>query len=180
MIIIHDVPGPVQWHGVTNETNPDQQTGSGLNFTTVISIITVALLISLLIVISSYERLVVLPQSDANTPTGSSQSVSNASTRRMEIRQEVQSETFSEWYAKKFAKTVSLAPFPTHLACAICLNEFTDEQLVRDISCSHVFHTDCLDEWYARGHNQCPLCKGALCHPNPAHLEHVEVDSRHR
>ena len=47
MIIIRDVPGPVQWYNATDETRPDRQTGKGSNVPIGI-IITVGLLICLL------------------------------------------------------------------------------------------------------------------------------------
>jgi len=42
--------------------------------------------------------------------------------------------------------------------------------MVRYMECVHTFHTECLDEWYARGHNECPLCKHYICVPEPVHI----------
>ncbi|KAE8709843.1 transcription factor bHLH96-like [Hibiscus syriacus] len=48
------------------------------------------------------------------------------------------------------------------LECAICLNEFEDEETLRLIPrCSHLFHHDCIDAWlYA--HSTCPVCRTDL------------------
>ncbi|OMP82733.1 E3 ubiquitin-protein ligase [Diplodia seriata] len=44
------------------------------------------------------------------------------------------------------------------LASAICLDAVERRDSVRDLPCSHVFHTGCLDGWVSRGHYYCPLC----------------------
>lgn len=41
---------------------------------------------------------------------------------------------------------------------AICLDMVEKKDEVRDLPCSHVFHTGCLDGWVSRGHYYCPLC----------------------
>ncbi|XP_069767836.1 E3 ubiquitin-protein ligase RNF43 isoform X3 [Narcine bancroftii] len=41
--------------------------------------------------------------------------------------------------------------------CAICLEEFTDGQDLRIISCFHEFHKECVDPWLLQ-HRTCPLC----------------------
>lgn len=48
------------------------------------------------------------------------------------------------------------------LACAVCLNEFEDEETLRLIpDCNHVFHPSCIDVWLA-SHSTCPLCRANL------------------
>ena len=42
--------------------------------------------------------------------------------------------------------------------CVICLSPFDDEQDVRLLRCSHIFHAACIDEWLERS-NSCPCCK---------------------
>ncbi|XP_044510695.1 RING-H2 finger protein ATL11-like [Mangifera indica] len=50
------------------------------------------------------------------------------------------------------------------LECAVCLNEFEDDETLRLIpKCSHVFHTDCIDAWLA-SHHTCPVCRANLVH----------------
>uniref|UniRef100_A0A8C6JD66 E3 ubiquitin-protein ligase RNF43 n=1 Tax=Melopsittacus undulatus TaxID=13146 RepID=A0A8C6JD66_MELUD len=50
------------------------------------------------------------------------------------------------------ASTCSSAP-----VCAICLEEFSEGQELRIISCSHEFHRECVDPWLQQ-HHTCPLC----------------------
>jgi len=108
--------------------------------------------------------------------------------RKDQISREVESEPFSRWRAKQIEKLKNQAGFPTQVVwyvgaafvlkasppicptwshkqrSTVCLNEFSEDDLVRGLHCAHVFHVDCLDEWYSRGHNQCPLCKSELCY----------------
>ncbi|KAB5517393.1 hypothetical protein GE09DRAFT_571455 [Coniochaeta sp. 2T2.1] len=43
--------------------------------------------------------------------------------------------------------------------CAVCLDLLTEQDEVRRLRCSHVFHTRCIDPWFHRKHFDCPLCK---------------------
>ncbi|XP_027368401.1 RING-H2 finger protein ATL11-like [Abrus precatorius] len=53
------------------------------------------------------------------------------------------------------------------LECAVCLNEFRDDETLRLIpKCSHVFHPDCIDTWLLN-HNTCPVCRANLV-PKPS------------
>ncbi|KAM7272938.1 hypothetical protein ACFE04_027602 [Oxalis oulophora] len=48
------------------------------------------------------------------------------------------------------------------LECAVCLNEFEDDETLRLIpKCDHVFHPECIDEWLSL-HTTCPVCRANL------------------
>ncbi|CAN4092402.1 unnamed protein product [Withania somnifera] len=48
------------------------------------------------------------------------------------------------------------------LECAICLNEFEDDETLRLLpKCSHVFHPNCIDTWLL-SHITCPVCRANL------------------
>ncbi|KAE8677719.1 putative excision repair cross-complementing 1 ercc1 [Hibiscus syriacus] len=52
------------------------------------------------------------------------------------------------------------------LECAVCLNEFEDDETLRLIpKCDHVFHPECIDSWLA-SHTTCPVCRANLV-PQP-------------
>lgn len=46
--------------------------------------------------------------------------------------------------------------------CAVCLNEFQEEERLRIIpNCTHMFHIDCIDVWLQRNSN-CPICRTSI------------------
>ncbi|XP_031103912.1 E3 ubiquitin-protein ligase ATL31 [Ipomoea triloba] len=48
------------------------------------------------------------------------------------------------------------------LECAVCLNEFEDDETLRLIpKCDHVFHPECIDAWL-EAHVTCPVCRANL------------------
>ncbi|XWS58232.1 hypothetical protein CRYUN_Cryun08bG0016800 [Craigia yunnanensis] len=48
------------------------------------------------------------------------------------------------------------------LECAVCLNEFEDDEKLRLIpKCDHVFHPECIDAWLT-SHTTCPVCRANL------------------
>ncbi|XP_009463080.1 PREDICTED: E3 ubiquitin-protein ligase RNF43 [Nipponia nippon] len=73
------------------------------------------------------------------------QAIGQLATRRYQAR----CRQASRWDS---ASSCSSAP-----VCAICLEEFSEGQELRIISCSHEFHRDCVDPWLQQ-HHTCPLC----------------------
>lgn len=45
--------------------------------------------------------------------------------------------------------------------CAICMEGFEEEQIIKKLYCSHIFHRKCLKEWMKRN-KVCPLCRSDL------------------
>lgn len=45
--------------------------------------------------------------------------------------------------------------------CAICWNEFNDNETVTPLHCDerHLYHTLCIESWIKKGNNSCPLCR---------------------
>jgi len=58
----------------------------------------------------------------------------------------------------------------SEVLCSICLGDLDYGDRVGDLSCGHVFHSDCLKSWIQRRKNHCPLCKTALINPPKADL----------
>jgi len=50
------------------------------------------------------------------------------------------------------------APLHESDTCIICLMEFTDGEMLRELGCGHAFHHDCLQQWLGR-RMVCPLCQ---------------------
>lgn len=67
--------------------------------------------------------------------------------------------------------------------CAICVEDFQENDMTRILPCNHFFHPDCIDPWLISHSSMCPLCKrsvsneprasGARTHP---HLEATTED----
>jgi len=43
--------------------------------------------------------------------------------------------------------------------CSICLDEFEEEQNVIILSCKHIFHSNCIEEWLLKYGKTCPTCR---------------------
>ena len=47
--------------------------------------------------------------------------------------------------------------------CAVCLAEFDQEEEVRELPCEHIFHHDCIHDWFMKAKSAaCPLCRNLL------------------
>ncbi|KAL4815422.1 hypothetical protein BDW67DRAFT_66076 [Aspergillus spinulosporus] len=46
-----------------------------------------------------------------------------------------------------------------HRECAICMEDFDDDDSCRALTCDHIFHATCLDPWFTKRQARCPLCK---------------------
>jgi hypothetical protein len=45
--------------------------------------------------------------------------------------------------------------------CAICTSEFEIDENVTFLTCNHVLHTECIDEWVMYK-SECPICRGKI------------------
>jgi hypothetical protein len=50
---------------------------------------------------------------------------------------------------------------PEHTICSICLSDYEEGELLRQLPCQHHFHQICIDHWIHL-HPRCPLCKYTL------------------
>jgi hypothetical protein len=51
--------------------------------------------------------------------------------------------------------------------CAVCLGEFELEEMVRELPCDHIFHNDCILNWFIKAKSPaCPLCRSILAEPS--------------
>ncbi|CAG9334995.1 unnamed protein product [Blepharisma stoltei] len=51
-----------------------------------------------------------------------------------------------------------------YLACPICLDNFSQEDYVRELYCKHIYHKNCIDPWF-KVKSYCCLCKKDFKHP---------------
>ena len=48
--------------------------------------------------------------------------------------------------------------FEDNCQCIICMESFSENELVKQLSCGHIFHGNCIDHWLSQQKN-CPFCK---------------------
>ncbi|PLB54652.1 hypothetical protein P170DRAFT_470104 [Aspergillus steynii IBT 23096] len=64
---------------------------------------------------------------------------------------------------------VPLCTGDVHSLCAICMEGFDAADLIRPLTCGHIFHSVCVDPWLTKRQACCPLCKmnfsGYRMHP---------------
>ena len=62
------------------------------------------------------------------------------------------------------------APFKggSEESCSICMIEFseTDGKQVAELSCEHIFHEECLQQWVLKN-DSCPICRRSIIEENP-------------
>jgi len=46
--------------------------------------------------------------------------------------------------------------------CAICLDDFENEEELRMLLCNHHFHKHCIDAWILERKNMCPICRAEI------------------
>ena len=46
--------------------------------------------------------------------------------------------------------------------CSICLGEMKKKEKVILLDCNHIYHKDCILEWFQKKNNSCPLCREQL------------------
>ncbi|KAG9133529.1 hypothetical protein Leryth_019438 [Lithospermum erythrorhizon] len=53
------------------------------------------------------------------------------------------------------------------IECSVCLCEIEEGDEVRELSCDHLFHRECLDKWIiGYGNITCPLCRSYVKMPS--------------
>ncbi|XP_006437779.2 RING-H2 finger protein ATL64 [Citrus clementina] len=50
------------------------------------------------------------------------------------------------------------------IECAVCLCKIEEEEM-RELRCSHLFHQSCLDAWTAYKYATCPICRDSIAPP---------------
>ena len=51
--------------------------------------------------------------------------------------------------------------FDDNLKCIICMDDFEENEKVKQLGCGHIFHGECIDKWLEKQKN-CPFCKAEV------------------
>ncbi|KAL2317670.1 hypothetical protein Fmac_031546 [Flemingia macrophylla] len=159
-LLVHISP-PVTGQPVTPTVEPD----SNKSVVTIMAIVAVMFLISAFL--SLYSRKCSDRQGqtrgnrlDLAAPTGAAGNPSQTESNGLN---QATIETFPTFL---YSDVKGLKIGKDTLACAVCLNEFQDDDILRMIpKCCHVYHPDCIDVWLA-SHSTCPVCRANLV-PQP-------------
>jgi hypothetical protein len=46
--------------------------------------------------------------------------------------------------------------------CSICIENFCCGEYQRTLVCNHVFHKKCIDKWFKKDKNECPICRRVI------------------
>jgi hypothetical protein len=50
--------------------------------------------------------------------------------------------------------------------CPICMDDFCRGEYQRTLECTHVFHKKCIDKWFKKDKNDCPMCRKVIIELN--------------
>ncbi|CAE7220116.1 RING-finger-containing ubiquitin ligase [Pyrenophora teres f. teres] len=141
-------------------TEADGRTSNAKSGTVVVAIIVPSVLIIVLIVLIFINRRrgFIIPRLIHNESTIKEESWQS---RQNELDSHINSQNFSDWLANQKEKNAAL-PQMADPICAICLDDFADDAQIRGLKCSHAFHSHCLDEWFTKYNEYCPLCHGPI------------------
>ncbi|KAF1814203.1 hypothetical protein P152DRAFT_263879 [Eremomyces bilateralis CBS 781.70] len=68
-------------------------------------------------------------------------------------------ELFEDWYKHERKSHPELSKVDLEdQVCVICLEPIESSQLIRALSCRHLYHRACFDHWFKGFHDFCPLC----------------------
>lgn len=67
-------------------------------------------------------------------------------------------EMLNSFATVKFDKEKSKSLDPELKKCAICMEDFEDQEEIKFLLCTHRFHSQCIDPWLEK-HTTCPVCK---------------------
>ena len=63
--------------------------------------------------------------------------------------------------------------------CAVCLTEFSGDETIRELQCTHIFHEECLHGWFVKSKRPvCPLCRYNLQDGRIEEEHHSEIPNR--
>ncbi|KAL6140952.1 hypothetical protein ACLB2K_059244 [Fragaria x ananassa] len=81
--------------------------------------------------------------------------------KRNEINDDQESNTTAEGGLLAAGTEKERAILEEDAVCSICLANYSDNDELRELTCLHVFHVECVDKWL-KINASCPLCKSEV------------------
>ncbi|EXJ90648.1 hypothetical protein A1O1_03752 [Capronia coronata CBS 617.96] len=169
----------------TNETVTTHDSGPVIASTTFISVTVTCLCLFVLIFgFSLYKRCIGrVDQSE----TSSISSASAPSAWHVDGTDFVTGEDVAKRHRKRLRKLDHVAPSKslhdwrsekTTMHVQTFASVSKEKDLVRELQCGHVYHTNCLNLWVERGHHDCPLCKFDILglKKNPVKVQDADLE----
>ncbi|KAH6883919.1 hypothetical protein B0T10DRAFT_580005, partial [Thelonectria olida] len=75
------------------------------------------------------------------------------------LDQAIPARTYRTWKAETEVAGNSAEQPSAFLLCVFCLQTLQEGDMVRQLPCGHIFHSDCITKWFLKQHDTCPLCK---------------------
>lgn len=143
--------------GQTDTRNEQYSYGSGLSPAMAVAIVVVIAILFFMGFFTVYlRRYTGAVDGSVNNPRVGATRVAHATARGLDasVIETFPTLVYSEVKTQKIGKGA--------LECAICLNEFEDDETLRLLpKCDHVFHPHCIGAWL-QGHVTCPVCRTNL------------------
>ncbi|OCL11860.1 hypothetical protein AOQ84DRAFT_174016 [Glonium stellatum] len=144
----------------TNKFSQPAAANSAVNGSTALAVVIPSLFAIILIILLVISF--ILPRLD---PTETAESKEERRKRRMaKLDKSVKAQNFQDWMSRQSVEHPDLAITRMPL-CVICLEEIEDAAQIRGLGCLHVFHQQCLDDWFSRWNEYCPLCHRPILQP---------------
>uniref|UniRef100_A0A7N0SXW6 RING-type E3 ubiquitin transferase n=1 Tax=Kalanchoe fedtschenkoi TaxID=63787 RepID=A0A7N0SXW6_KALFE len=145
-----------------SQSSPDQPR---YTFTPSITIITVVFIFALFLI--AFFSICIRHRTDATSVRGGT--VRPVGARRNAAARGLDAALIDAFPTFPYSEVKHLKIGKGALECAVCLNEFEEEETLRLLpKCDHVFHPECIDAWLA-SHTTCPVCRADLAEdPNLA------------
>jgi hypothetical protein len=93
----------------------------------------------------------------------SADSTSDNTERRRVLETEAPTSLLRTWWSSIRHGKAPPGEGDNLFTCAICLEPVLMGNTVHALGCRHVFHSQCLENWFLEGHNNCPLCQRSFC-----------------
>lgn len=161
--------------GQTDTRNEQYSYGAGLSPAMAVAIVVVIAILFFMGFFTVYlRRYTGAVDGSVNNPRAGARRVAHATVARgldASVIETFPTLVYSEVKTQKIGKGA--------LECAICLNEFEDDETLRLLpKCDHVFHPHCIGAWL-EGHVTCPVCRTNLAEPvEPDLVIEIDIESQ--